>query len=291
MKFNQILFGLLVVFIFSSCATSKLAEEGNAAYQTGDYIAALNAWEQVISDKESRGQTADTSIYFKAGKAAMELGNTAKARTYFEKAEDMQYEDPAMYASLAHIYKGIDNLSLEIEALENYHEKFPNGKVADTINVRLFQTYVESENWQKAVNLWPEIEEKAASDADLLTGYLIVNEQLENDNKCDQLAQQILKLDPDNIEALEWQAYKFYWKAENLYVSQMKAYQKNRTNRQYKKLLKAWDKIWPDFRKARSYFLKLYKLDPKPKYAKYLAGIYTRMKKEQKAAYWERRAN
>lgn len=291
MKINQILIGLLAILVFSSCATSKLAEEGSAAYQSGDYVAALSAWEQVISDKESKGQTADTSIYFKAGMAAMELGNTAKARAYLEKAEDMQYESPAMYASLAHIYKGIDNLSLEIEALENYHEKFPNGEVADTINVRLFETYVESENWQKAVDLWPGIEDEAASDVGLLSRYLDVNEELENDAKCDQLAQQIIKLDSDNINALEWQASKYYWKAEKLYVSQMKAYQKNRTNRQYKKLLKAWDKIWPDFRKARSYFLKLYKLDPKPKYAKYLAGIYTRMDKKQKAAYWKRRAN
>ena len=280
--------GLIGMLVFASCATSKLAEEGNAAYQTGDYIAALNAWEQVIGDKESKGQTADTSIYFKAGLAAMELGNNAKARTYLEKAEDMQYVAPAMYATLAHIYKGIDNLSLEIEALENYHEKFPNGKVADTINVRLFETYVESENWQGAVDLWPEIKQ-AQSNIDLLIGYLIVNKELENDDKCDVLSRKILKKEPKNIPAMEWQAKKYFWKAENLYSSQMKAYQNNRTNRQYKKLLKAWDRIWPDFRKARDYYLQLYKIDPKPEYAKFLYHIYTRMDKKQKAAYYKKK--
>ena len=149
---------------------------------------------------------------------------------------------------------------------------------------------MESENWKKALNLWPEIKDQAQQDAKLLAGYLIVNKNLENGKLADKLARQIIKLDPDNITALEYNAKKYFWKAENLYVSQMKAYKNNRTTSQYNKLLKAWKKVWPDFRKSRDYFRKLYQLAPKPEYAKFLGNIYKRMDKKQKANYWYNKA-
>lgn len=287
---KQFIFGISITIIMASCATSKLAEQGQTAYDAGNYQEALNNYEQIIQSKESGGGMADTSIYYKAGVAAVETGNVSKARKYFETAEDMQYSAPRMFAELAKIYHSIDNLSLEIEALENYHNKFPEGEQIDTIRIRLFETYVESENWQKAVNLWPEVKSLADDNLQLLTGYLTVNKALENDQKCDELAAQILKKDPDNIAAMEWFAEKYFWKAENRYVREMKAYQNNRTNSQYKKLLKAWDVIWPDFRKSRDYYLKLYKKTEKPEYARFLYNIYKRMKKEKKAAYYKKRS-
>jgi hypothetical protein len=125
----------------------------------------------------------------------------------------------------------------------------------------------------------------------LLAGYLIVNENLENYKTCDKLALQIFELDDENIIALEWYAEKFFQEAENLYVSEMKAYKNNRTTSQYKRLLEALEKVYPAFRKSRNYFLKLYRIDPKPKYAKYLGNIYTRLGEEQKANYYYKKAN
>ena len=61
--------------------------------------------------------------------------------------------------------------------------------------------------------------------------------------------------------------------------------------KEYKRLLKALDKVYPTFRKSRDYFLKLYRIDPKPKYAKYLGNIYTRLGNEQKAKYYYNKAN
>lgn len=291
MKISKILYVVTIAFLFTSCATSKLIEEGNQSYKAGKYEAALNSYDQVIESKESTGKKAKATVYMNAGKAALELEQTYKAQKYLESAKNLGFSSEDLYASLAKIYKTIDNLSKEITALEIYREKYPQGKLINTITKRLFETYVESINWDLAVELWPAVEEKAESDVNLLAGYLIVNKNLNNEDKADKLANQIFQLDKNNLTALEYYAEKYFWRAENLYTTEMNAYKKNRTTKQYKQLLAALDKVWPDYQKSRDYFLKLYKMDPKPEYAKYLGNIYTRYKDEKKAQYYYKRAN
>jgi len=195
-----------------------------------------------------------------------------------------------MHESLSKVYKIIDNLSKEITALETYHKKYPQSENIHAINSRLLETYIESENWDYAVDLWPSIEAQAQSDVDMLANYLIVNKNLGNTSTCEDLAQKIYKLEPENIVFLEYYAEKYFWLAEDLYVKEMKAYKDHRTSSQYKKLLKALDQVWPNFQKSRDLYLRLYKIDPKPEYAKYLAQIYTRYDDKQKAAYYEKRS-
>lgn len=291
MKISRILQVLLITLIITSCATTKLTEEGEVVYQEKNYKAALESWEQVIESKENRGKKAKGTIYFKAGRSALELEQIDKARKYLESAKQTDYESPELYVSLAKIYKIIDNLSKEITALEDYHNKYPNGEKINEITIRLFETYVESENWDLAVDLWPKIEKQTQNDADLLAGYLIVNKNLENNITCDKLALQIFELDNENIIALEWYAERYFWEAEDLYVTEMKAYKNNRTTRQYRIVLNALDEAYPKFRKSRNYFLKLYRIDPKPEYAKYLGNIYTRLDDKKKADYYYNKAN
>ncbi|MCK5171314.1 MAG: hypothetical protein KAQ75_15660 [Bacteroidales bacterium] len=294
MKTSKIIQGLIIILILQSCAsslnTTKLSEDGEAAYQAGNYEDALIAWEQIIESREAKGKKAEGPVYVGGGKSALALEQNDKSRKYLETAREIGFSSPEMYASLAKVYKNIDNLSKEITALEIYREKYPQGKKISAISARLFETYVKSENWDLAIDLWPEIETQAQSNIGLLAGYLIVNKNMENPTVCDKLAKQILKLEANNITALEYYAEKHFWKAENLYVSEMKAYKNKRTSSQYKKLLKALDEVWPNFKKSRDYFLKLYKIDPKPEYAKYLSNIYTRYDDKQKAAYYNKKA-
>ena len=290
MKISKILIVLFFAIAVSSCATMKLTEEGNQAYQAENYESALKVYDQIIEGKESAGKKAKAIVYINAGKAALELEQTDKARKYLESARGLQYASPELYESLARVYKIIDNLSKEITALETYVKKYPQGEDINKINARLLETYVESENWDYAVDLWPSIESQAQSDVNMLANYLTVNKKLENTSVCEQLAKQITKLDVNNITVLEYYAEKYFWEAENLYTTEMNAYKKHRTNSQYKKLLKALDQVWPNYQKSRDYFLKLYKMNPKPEYSKYLGNIYTRYKDEKKAAYYYKRA-
>lgn len=290
MKLSNLLKLVLIAFIAYSCASTKLAEEGNLKYTEGNYQEALNAYDQIIESKENAGKKAKATVYEKAGLAAFKLEQTDKAQKYLESAKGLQYSSPDLYATLAKIYKAIDNLSKEITALETYHEKYPQGEEIEKINARLLETYVESENWDYAVELWPKIEKQAETDVDMLANYLIVNKNLGNSSTCEELAQKIYKLEPDNIVFLEYYAEKYFWLAENLYVKEMNDYKENRTRSQYNRLLKALDQVWPNYQKSRDLYLKLYKMDPKPEYAKFLAQIYTRYKDEQKAAYYEKRS-
>lgn len=294
MKISTIIKGLIFITILQSCAgglsTTKTPDEGELAYQAGNYEKALSTWEQSIISRESKGKKAKAPIYVGAGKSALALEQNDKARKYLETARGLEYSSPEMYEALAKVYKNIDNLSKEITALETYHKKYPQGEKINSINERLLETYVESENWDLGKDLWPSVEIQAQSNANMLASYLIISKNLENNALCDKLAQQITKLEANNITALEYYAEKYFWKAENMYVSEMKAYKNKKTNSQYKKLLKALDIVWPNFKKSRDYFLKLYKIDPKPEYAKYLGKIYTRYEDKEKAAYYKKRA-
>jgi len=290
MKISTLIQVLIVLLLLQSCATMQLTNEGETAYNAKNYEAALTSWEKIIESKESTGKKAKGPIYFKSGMAALNLKQEDKARKYLESAKEVDFSSPELYASLATIYKNIDNLSKEITALETYREKYPQGEDLDKINARLLATYAESENWDLGVALWPDLEANAQSDAEILASYLIINKNLKNNTVSNKLAKQILKLDAKNITALEYYAEKYYWEAENLYVSEMKAYKKRRTTKQYNKLLKALEKVWPTFRKSRDYYLKLYKIEPKKEYAKYLGQIYTRFDDKKKAAYYKKRA-
>lgn len=290
MKLSNILKLFIIVIVLHSCASTKLTEEGNLAYVAKNYEEALAKYDQIITSAENTGKKAKAPVYLNAGISALELKQTDKARKYLESARGLQFSTPELYSSLAKIYRTIDNLSKEITALETYHKKFPQGEEIKEINSRLLETYIESENWDYAVELWPGVEGQAQSDVNMLANYLIANKNLENNETCEQLAKQIEKLDKNNIILLEYKAEKYFWKAENMYVKEMKAYKNKRTRSQYNKLLKALDKVWPNFKKSRDLYLKLYKIDPKPEYAKFLAQIYNRYDDKQKAAYYEKRS-
>ena len=290
MKFTSILQLLFIVLIIQGCATRQLTREGQSAYEAGNYEEALQAYDQVIEKSESQGETAEATVYYKAGMAAWQLKQTDKALEYLERSEYLEYPSPNLYLTLAEISDSIDNLSKELDALEKYHQKYPEGRLIDSMSLRLFDTYVESENWKKAVALWPDIKQQARSDVSLLTGYLTVNMNLENEKVAHTLAEKILELDAQNKKALEWMGKKYFWKAENTYVKEMTAYKNNRTTSQYNRLLNKLDEVYPTFEQARDYFLKLYKLDPRPRYADFLGKIYKRLQEEQKSEYYFNKA-
>jgi hypothetical protein len=74
--------------------------------------------------------------------------------------------------------------------------------------------------------------------------------------------------------------------AEDAYQNEMKDYENNKTNRQYRHLLKALDEINENFRIARDYLERLYEINPTPRHATMLGNIYTRFDNKQRASYY-----
>ncbi len=294
MKICRYIFFITLSLLSISCGVNKqikqLGEDANAAFQSKDYANALRTYEQIISMQSDGGKKIEGDIYQKAGLAAWELKETSKTIDYLEKAKQTPVGNDKTLYTLALSYLEVDNLSKEINNLEEYIKRYPNGEDAGEVKGQLFLAYVKSLNWDQASAIWPQIDGKYQSQAKYLEGHMKVCESLKHFDQMNRAALQLLKMDRNNCSALETLAIHYYRMAEDRYQTEMKAYEKNRTNRQYKQLLNALEEINANFRTSRDYFERLYKLNPDPRFANYLGNIYTRFENKKQADYYYRKA-
>jgi len=298
MKSNsQLAIVLLFAVLIAGCTATKVAptktdesilklQDANTALNNGEYQKALTAYEEIIELKKNQNKRADSTIYQNAGVAAWELKQTDKTIQYLELAKRYPVTNDKTYSILAKAFLEKDNLSKEITNLDTYIAKYPEGAEIEVVKKQLFFAYVKSENWESAYKMWPTFNASTQNDVKLLNGYYIVNEKLQYKNQLEKIAQQLIKLDANNIDALEFFAEKYYWLAENSYVKEMKAYQANKTDKQYQQLLAAYKVYFENYRISKEYFLKLYQITSKPRYATFLGNIFTRYENKEKADYY-----
>ncbi len=279
----------VIVMMFEGCGTgNQLAQKNataNSYYEAGNYKSALVSYNEIIHQYESNNNSTACPIYTNAGESALKTGDNKLAVSYLSKAKHTNYVNENTYFLLGEAYKLIDNLSLEISTLEDYLKLYPNGKHINTVKMRLFYTYVESQNFDKALNLWPDINDDK-NDVKLLEAYYIVNKELDNNDSCNNIAEKLLSIDKDNLVALYWFGKQYYRKAEDRYQVEIKAYEKEKTNKQYNILIKALEVVTVDFKKSLNYFKKIYTLQPTSQNAKYLSHIYGRLGDKKKADYY-----
>lgn len=285
---------LILIILVGGCGISRrvgeLQEVAGNAFESGNYSEALSYYEEIIELKTSRDKVVDGETYYYAGISAWETGQTQKTINYLELGRQNDFINEKSRFILSSAYKKIDNLSLEITFLESYVDNHPDGDYIDIVNKRLFETYIESNNFDQALEIWNDIKDIAEKDPDLLDLYFSLNKQLERADDLEEIAKQLLEVNPDNINALEFLGDLYFWKAENLYQREMEAYEQNQTRRQYRLLLKALDQVNEWFKISRNYFERLYDIDPRPKYAEYLRNIYMRFGNEEKAGFYDKKA-
>lgn len=279
--------------VFSGCFGTKYIEQaklGETALQENDHRRALEIAEAAIGELPAKQKTEYGRVYTLAGNASYALEQYDRSIGHFEQARQLKYRDETMYLNLAGCYRGIDNLSKEIGVLEEYIGIFPDGMHIGKMRERLFQTCRESMNYDQAMELWPQLDQAVRAEQVNMELFLEFNNELGLESDCDELAAGLLDNFGENEVALRYLAEKFFRKAENSYLAEMKAYRDNRTQRQYARLLEAFKVVNSDFRKSLGYFNRLYKVNPAPEYADFLSRIYTRMEDEERAAYYRRRA-
>ncbi len=281
----------LTAFTLNTSAKGKRKDKAQLAYDQGNYETALALWKKSIAKYERRHKENQCPLYTKAGMAALKLGKDEEARKFFEKAIYSTSISQQAIVELAGLYRKINNLSMEIDVLEKYVKKYPAGKDINPMQERLFATYVESENWEDALKLWDKLPQAYRDNVKNKTVLLKVNAALKNTETCNKLATEILKSESKNITALDWEAKKYFWRAENRYKAEMNAYNKNKTRRQYVELLKAFKVVTIDFKRSLVYFRKLYPLHPTSENALYLGNIYARLENQSKAKYYHYLAN
>lgn len=292
-RFTWILIALISLGIFGCSTSGDLVNNSQTAaieFEAGNYFKALQLWEREIAEFEDDDKDVPKYLYAYAGNAAFALADLQKAIIHYELAQYHAYVDELMYENMLSHFSKIDNLSKEIMALEAYVKNSPDGLKIEDYKIRLFKKYVESENWELGFDLWPSLQQYTDDNISLIEGYLLINQGLDNNKLSDQLALKLLKTDAKNAIALQSLAYKYYWKAENMYQSETAIYNKKKTRTQYAKLIKALDLVTNDFKRSLIYYQRLYKITPDKKYAKLLGNIYARMNDKAKSQFWKNRA-
>ena len=285
-------FSLIVTLFIVSCSTPKqIIRYDNLAMQSadsGNYEAAISEWKQYISIQKTNGDSILPLAYAEMGKIYFALEDYTQAETSFDMARDNSYADPEMYVMMQERYKSLDNLSKEITVLEYYRDHYSQEKDSSMMRNRLFETSLESENWSQAEEIWTQMDMDSKNSEKYLEIYFVMNKDLKNDNKCDQIAQQLLNIKSDNRTGLDWLAKKYYNLGENRYQNAMATYNKKKTSKTYKILLKELDKSTVDYKKALTYLNVLWQFEGKEKYAVYLANIYGRFDDKKQSQYYKR---
>jgi len=291
MKYIFLSVSIALIMLMIGCGSGKqLAQKRTNAdtyYNLGNYSEALIAYKAVIEIYESNNNLAECPDYTNAGESALKVGDFKLAVDYLKKASNSNFIDESTYFYLAQAYRKIDNLSLEMITLVDYLEKYTNGKYISAVKQRLFYVYVEADDYERALELWPDVYTDNQNDTLLLEAYFIINKGLDNTDICNDVAQQLLDIDDENLVALIWFGKQYYYKAEDRYRKEIKDYDDHKTNKQYNILLNALDIVTADFKKSLSYFKKIYALEPTKENANYLSHIYGRLSDEKKETYYK----
>lgn len=288
-----IISGIIAITLFS-CSTgnqvAKTQQSAQQAFDQGNYTKALNLWESIINSYKHKGAENQCPVYTDAGVSALKLGQTDKAIDYLKQATWSEFANENTYLTLAGIYRQKDNLSLELVNLESYIDKYPTGDSINEARKRLFELYVESDNLEKAINLWEKLTPEQQLNKSLLEGYLKVNDKLGNNSVCMEISNKLLKADKNNKAALSWLANYYFWKAEKRYKKELDTYNKHKTRKQYAHLLKVLDEVTVQYKKSLNYANRLYKVDPTAKTAGLLSRCYNRLGDKQKSKYYKTKA-
>ena len=291
MKRNIFYYLLLITVIFTACGTPKQTVDyqqlAMTSYEGGAYQQSIDQWNTYIQEQETKVLEVNPKAYAEIAKAQFAMEQYAKAEKNFDIARDKEYADADMYVMMVQRYRMLDNLSKELTALEYYKDHFADQKDSISMRNRLFETYMEAENYEAASETWAKMDTETKTEEVYVQLYFDLNKELEQTEECDVLAEQLLVLNGENKDALVWLAKKYYNRAEDRYQSQMDIYNKNKTNKQYKILLKQLDFVTADFKKSLKYFEPLWNMKDGKKYASYMANIYARFDDKKKSQYYK----
>jgi tetratricopeptide (TPR) repeat protein len=290
-SFREVLFfsSLIALSFLVSCGTTKtvkLISQAEVLVDSGYKQRAISIYDLLIADTEGKGKPVPDSVYARAGMLALEFNDNHKAIGYLEKATSTAGADCSSLFLLSKAYRAIDNLSKEISALEQVIDNCSGFDSLFSVQTRLMHTYILSQNYDKALALWTKIPDGKESSEPLLTDYLTVLMEGDNDVEAMEIVKKLLKVNPKNTAGLFYLGSFYYLKAENKYRAEMDSYNANKTQRRYLYLVEQLKMITKDYQAAKFYFETLYKFEPNNRNAEYLANIFARLNNESKSQYY-----
>ena len=197
------------------CGSPKLvvsyrqtAEEQAAS---GNYIQAVEAWKMHFAQQGI--ENVQGNEFAEAARTAWKAGDHTQAVAWYDQARYKQFSSEEMYSTLANIFHKSDNLSKEMDALEYYVQNFT--LQTDSVYGRLYGIYVETGNTDKAKDAWMKMDNRSRDRLENLESWFRINKNLGDTALCDSVSLIILEKDPVHVSSLEWNAQKYYQRAEN----------------------------------------------------------------------------
>jgi len=285
----RIIVGALLLIAGCKTPVNLEAFRTNAetATEAGDYVLATEAWKMYFEQFTEENEP-EASVYANAAQTAWQAGNADQALEWYEKAQQKGYDNPSLYLSLAEIYRSQGNTPNELLALESFRNKSPNEN--GDVNTRLFSIYYDTNQQEKALEVWNVMPDTEKRTAEGLERFYDLNRRMGNDEVVDSVSVELLKVVPDHVDALEWQAQKNYEIGEARYQREMKQYQARPTSGNYQVLLRGLKAASASFRVALQYFEKLWEVNPenRDQYAVYMNNIHIRFNDKEKANYYQK---
>ncbi len=124
---------LIIAFFVPACygnsAVVRFAEEGTAAYQAGEYAAAVNAWQAGLEEARRSGNAQHISVFlYSLGTASEQLNRYEDALEHYREAIGLRQQlndAPGLVKALNRFGIVSDKLGRYAEALEAYRQALP----------------------------------------------------------------------------------------------------------------------------------------------------------------------
>jgi len=228
--------------------TLQFSDKGYTDYSSKNYAGALSAYEGVINLSPD-----DTATYFNAALCAERSGDKTKAKKYYDKLIEMQYNDAKIYQPYAQMLLTDGDTTKALEILKTGASRFPAEK---SILISQTNVYISSGKTVEALNAIDQAIAKDPTNANL---YFAKGTLDEKTNKMDEAAtayKKAMELKPDYFDA--------YYNMGALYFNDgakmANDANKIKDNTQYAKAKTAFE---AKFKEAKPFLEKALELNPK----------------------------
>ncbi len=279
------------IFILASCSSTKqlttLENSLKTNYSNKNYEAVIEEYEKLTTLASKKKQELPSQSTIFAGKSFYNIEKYSESLNLLSSIENKDEEAIFMEGMS---YYHLKNNNEEFSFWNANRNSIKNAENEQIVLNRIYDLAINFAEFQLANRVWTELSNN--SEIEQMEKQVAVLDNLGEKSQALSLANNILKKDANNEEALFYRGTYYFNKAESLYQSEMAKYNKNPNYTAYAYLRRELKKASSDFRNARDIFERLYKIAPdNKKYIAYLKNSYLRLEMRNEAAQMDKLLN
>ncbi len=279
------------IILLASCSSTKqlttLENSLKTNYSNKNYETVIEDYEKLTTLASKKKQELPAQYTIFAGKSFYNIEKYSESLNLLSSIKNKDEEAIFMEGmSYYHLKNNIEEFSFRNANRSN----IKNSENEQIVLNRIYDLAINFADFQLANIVWSELSNN--SEIEQMEKQLTVLDNLEEKSQALSLANNILKKDANNEEALLYRGTYYFNKAESLYQSEMAKYNKDPNYTAYAYLRRELKKASSDFRNARDIFERLYKIAPdNKKYIAYLKNSYLRLEMRNEAAKMDKLLN